>query len=101
MLVGQQQCLGLGWFVGEGTNSTHGSGFRYGRGDLSNTSFVVVTRMDINTWVMESGPQALCSSTFSQDSIARIRETITFHGKTTDYDYGRYFMPFKLTLTRQ
>ena len=45
MLVGQQQCLGLGWFVGEGTNSTHGSGFRYGRGNLSNTSFVVVTRM--------------------------------------------------------
>lgn len=101
MLIGQQQCLGLGWFIGEYTNSVRSVGFRYGRGNLSDTSFVLVTRNDENTWTMEAGPQSICSSTFFDDSVGRIRASVTVKGKTTDYDYGRYVMPFKLSLTRQ
>ena len=101
MFVGQQQCLGLGWFIGEFTNSVYSVGYHYGRGNLANTSFVVVTRNDANTWTMEPGPQSFCSSTFFDDNVGRVRASITVKGKTTDYDYGRYLMPFKLTLTRQ
>ncbi|HEX7295988.1 MAG TPA: hypothetical protein VF251_09575, partial [Pyrinomonadaceae bacterium] len=67
MLIGQQQCLGLGWFIGEFTNSVHSVGFHYGRGNLSNTSFVVVTRNDQDTWTMEPGPQSMCSLAFLND----------------------------------
>ena len=88
----------MGWIIGQYTNSERSSGFRYGRGILSNTSFVIVQRVDVNTWVMQPSPQAACSATFLQDDVARIRDSVTVKGKTTDYDYGRYVMPFKLTL---
>ena len=101
MHVGQQQCLGMGWIIGQYTNSERAIGFRYGRGVLTNTSFVIVTHLDDNTWTMEPAPQGMCSSTFLQDNVGRVRDAITVRGKTTDYDYGRYVMPFKLTLTRQ
>jgi hypothetical protein len=101
MLIGQQQCLGLGWFIGQFTNSERSIGFRYGRGMLTNTSFVIVQRTDLDNWVMEPAPQTMCSTTFLQDNVTRIRDSETKRGKTTDYDYGRYVMPFKLTLTRQ
>src|SRR5262249_41938271 len=96
MFIGQQKSLGLGWFIAE-----RSIGFRYGRGVLTNTSFVIVSHPDNNTWIMQPSPQYPCSGTFVQDNVARIRDAVTFHGKTTDYDYGRYVMPFKLTLTRQ
>lgn len=101
MLIGQQQCLGLGWFIGQFTNSERSIGFRYGRGVLTNTSFVIVQRTDLDNWVMEPAPQTMCSTTFVQDNVTRIRDSETKRGKTTDYDYGRYLMPFKLTLSRQ
>jgi hypothetical protein len=101
MSVGQAQCLGMGWVIGQYTDSERSVGFRYGRGVLSNTSFVVVTHPDDNTWVMEPAPQGACGTTFLQDNVARVRDSVTARGKTTDYDYGRYVMPFRLTLVRQ
>jgi hypothetical protein len=103
MYVGQSQCIGVGWHMklGDAAETTRSVGFRYGRGTLENTAYVVISHTDQNTWVMEPTPQGVCNGDATYDSSARVRDSKTVKGKTVDTDYGRYRMPFRLILTRQ
>lgn len=105
MDVGTSQCLGLGWELttGDVTGSKREIGYHYFRGVLTNTAYVTVTRLDLITWTMEPLNRARCGGNddVTYDNAARVRDVKTAKGKTTDYQYGRYYMPFKLTLTKQ
>ncbi|MDQ4122911.1 MAG: hypothetical protein M3209_15855 [Acidobacteriota bacterium] len=104
MAAGTSQCLGLGWELAAGdiAGSKREIGYHYFRGDLTNTAYVTVTRsQDGSFWTMEPANRATCggNNDVSFDNIARVRDVKTVKNKTTDYDYGRYFMPFKLVLS--
>ncbi len=107
MTVGQVLCMGVtvNRKIGDYTRTI---GYHAGRGSLVNTSYVKVTRLpnDFNNkrvWTMESNTQGTCVSSdgLVYDNIARIRDAKTSGKPASDIDYGRYNMPFKLTLTEK
>jgi hypothetical protein len=104
MAVGQSQCVGAGVNISfnDAAQTVRTIGYRGGRGTITNTAYVHVTHPNTNTWILEPTPQTNCGGADnSLDNIARIRDAKT-KGKTVpDTDYGRYYMPFRLTLTRQ
>ncbi len=102
MTPGQSQCLGLTWEpINIGTNTTRGVSYHYGGGDLSNTAYVVVTYSN-NVWTMQSVESPInCGGNNQFDNAARVRDSTTIKNKTTTVDRGRYYMPFKLIITRQ
>lgn len=100
MPIGSIQCKGLAVNInlGDAAATKRTIGYRAGRGDLTITGYIKVTHPDSNTWIMESNSQGTCSGF---DDVARVRDAKT-KGKTVpDTDYGRYFMPLRLILTRQ
>lgn len=109
MAIGTSQCMGLGWggVAGDVAGSSRSIGYHFARGDLSNTAYVTVSRLADNNgkkvWTLESVNQANCggNSDTTNDHAARVFDSKTVKGKTTDYHYGRYYMPFKLTLTQR
>ncbi|MDQ3750759.1 MAG: hypothetical protein M3367_17340 [Acidobacteriota bacterium] len=104
MAIGQSQCVGAAVNINlnDTAQTVRTIGYRGGRGTITNTAYVYVTHPDANTWILEPTPQTNCGGTDnSLDNIARIRDAKT-KGKTVpDTDYGRYLMPFRLTLTRR
>lgn len=104
MAVGQSQCVGFGvnFNFNDAAKTVRTIGYRGGRGIITNTAWVKVTHPDQNTWILEPSPQTDCGAADnSNDSVARIRDAKTKGKAVPDTDYGRYFMPFRLTLTRQ
>jgi hypothetical protein len=109
MAINTSQCMGLGWggVSGDVASSSRSIGYHFARGDLSNTAYVTVTRLDDNNgkkvWTLESVNRANCggNNDITYDHAARVFDSKTVKNKTTDYHYGRYYMPFKLTLTAQ
>ena len=97
MTVGEVRCEGLVVSLPLG-DYTRYIGYRAGRGTITNTGYVKVTHPDITTWYMESNSVGTCGS---YENIARIRDAKNSGRPVPDTDYGRYSMPFKLTLTRQ
>lgn len=96
MSVGEVRCEGLAVNIPL-VGYTRTIGYRAGRGIITNTGYVKVTHPYNDTWLMESNSESSCGSF---DNIARIRDAKN-SGKPVDTDYGRYSMPFRLTLTRQ
>ena len=104
MTIGQSQCVGMGVNISfnDAAQTVRTIGYRGGRGVITNTAWVKVTHSDNNTWILEPTPQTDCGvADNSNDSIARIRDAKTKGKTVADTDYGRYYMPFRLTLTRQ
>lgn len=104
MAIGQSQCVGMGVNISytDAAKTVRTIGYRAGRGTITNTAWVKVTHPDNDTWILEPTPQTDCGAADNgNDSVARIRDAKT-KGKTVpDTDYGRYYMPFRLILTRQ
>lgn len=102
MTVGETRCVqtSVNFNLGDYTRTI---GYNAGYGTISNTSYVKVTHPDTNNWIMESFSINSCTSQDgnSYDSIARVRDHKTSGRKAPDIDYGRYYMPLRLILTRQ
>jgi hypothetical protein len=74
-------------------------GYRAGHGTLTDLAHVLVTRVDANTWTMDSNTGGQCNSA-ENDNVARINDSKT-KGKADTIFHGRYIMPLRLVLTRQ
>lgn len=100
MSVGAVQCVQLGWSYtlsdAKKTQWRHNFHRELLSFDLSQTSYAVVTRTDVNTWEVE--PKA--SSCNPANAVAKVFDTPS-KGPFNFTDDGHYSMPFKLTLTRQ
>lgn len=102
MTVGEVRCVQTSVNFNEGTY-TRTIGYNAGYGTISNTGYVKVTHPDTNTWIMESDSAGSCISQdgLAHDNTARIRDHKTSGKTAPDIDYGRFFMPMRLILTRQ
>lgn len=107
MIIGQVLCMALSVKVKVG-DYTRTIGYHAGHGTLANTSYARVTRLPNNSngkgvWTIESNSQGTCKSSDGMvyDNIARVRDVKTSGKPAPDVDYGRYNMPFKLTLTQR
>ena len=105
MTVGQVLCMALSVNIPV-VGYSRIIGYHAGHGTLTNTSYVKVTRLPNNfygkgVWTIESNSQGTCISSDGMvyDNTARIRDAKTSNKPAPEIDYGRYNMPFKLTLT--
>jgi hypothetical protein len=96
MAVKETRCEGLVVGIPISTDYTRYIGYRAGRGDLRELAYVLVSHPDENTWIMDSQDSG-CSE---YGNIARINDAKN-KGKANDIFHGRYFMPLRMTLTRQ
>jgi hypothetical protein len=104
MAIGQSQCVGMAvnFSYNDPARTVRTIGYRAGRGTITTTGYVLITHPNADTWILEPTPQTSCGGTDnSLDNIARIRDATTKGRPTPDIDYGRYYLPFRLTLTRQ
>lgn len=97
MAIGSSRCEGLIGGTPISTDYSRYVGYRAGRGTLSDLAYMLVTRPDADTWIMNSDSGGACGSF---DNIARINDAKT-KGKANDIFHGRYYMPLRLILTRQ
>lgn len=98
---GRSQCVRLNWQYDHPAGGWWRHGFNRGSNHLDNgTSYAVVTRVDDNVWTVEPRGGQHCGFT-NRDSVAQVFTQRTVKGKTVFVDYGDYYLPFKLTLTRK
>jgi hypothetical protein len=99
MAVGELRCEQMAVNINLGTYART-VGYNAGNGVISNTGKVLFTHPDNNTWIAQTDGAGNCGAF---DSIARIRDTLQLKHSSlpTPIDYGRYFMPFRLVLSRQ
>lgn len=83
-------------------------GYQAGQGHLKKTAYAKVSRLanvnDKGVWVIESDSAQTCQPApdgFIYDNIAMIADRKTSGKPGNDIIYGRYYMPFKITLTQQ
>lgn len=95
MAVGETRCEGLIIGMPFSTDYTRFIGYRAGHGVLTNLAYILVSHPTVDTWVMDSQDGG-CSA---NDNTARINDAKN-KGKADEITHGRYFMPFRMTLTR-
>jgi hypothetical protein len=106
---GESQCIKLNWqYDIPGGWLRHGFNRVEDPSVQDDTSFAVVTRADLNTWMVEPVEPAagFCGVDGNPDSVARVFSQVQVSSKgkrvvTEATDYGKYSLPFKLTLTRK
>ena len=102
MPVGAAQCMEsiIIFHDGAGNHSDlYSNDFHRNTGGLGDTAYVVITRTSTTTW--EAEPKELageCNSRLA--TIARVSSQPT-SGPGSGTNYGRFYMPFKMTLVRQ
>lgn len=95
------QCVRLNWQYDHPAGGWWRHGFNRGPNHLENgTSYAVVTRDNDKVWTVEPRGGEDCGFT-NRDSVAQVFTQRTVKGKTVFVDYGDYYLPFKLTLTRK
>jgi hypothetical protein len=97
---GTEQCVQLNWEFTDVFGQHWRNGFHRNR-DLPNqegTAYGVVTRIDANTWTVE--PRAAACQGDNMPGIARTFRIETVRSKVVTHDFGTFWLPFKLTLTR-
>jgi hypothetical protein len=105
MTLGMSQCVGMTWNYTDGGSTTRTHGFRFNQGNLTQTGYAVFTctAADVDgrctTW--EAEPKESACNPPANVSIARVRDSVAVHGKTTNTDYGLFHMPYKMTLIRR
>ena len=96
---GTSQCLGMTWEYSPGTNLTRNVSYHYGTGDQSQTAYVTVSYNGA-TWTIEPVGQVNCGNAYNNE--AKVKTTTKVKNKVTNVaENGRYFMPFRLSLTTQ
>ncbi len=98
----QSQCIKLNWqYDVTGGMLRHGFNRGFDQSVQDDTSYAVVTRNDENTWLVEPTGGVECGSYNNPDSVALVFSQVSRKGKWVVTEYGRYSLPFKLTLTGQ
>ncbi|RPI26876.1 MAG: hypothetical protein EHM61_10380 [Acidobacteria bacterium] len=102
MLIGSSQCMRLIWHFTLNDKKRTQWRIGYRRAELvevEQSGHVVVTRVDEDTWVLESATPSLpgCQG---NPNVAKITDTPTV-GKTLITDHGYYVVPFRLVATRR
>lgn len=101
LVAGSSQCVRLNWQYDHAAGGWWRHGFNRGTTNAENgTSYAVVSRVDENTWTVEPRGGQDCGFT-NLDSLAQVFTHRSVKGKTTFLDYGDYYLPYKLTLTRK
>ena len=101
MAVASAQCAPGAVIVGLGDAGGTNRIASYHRAD-TNTAWAYVRHPDAATWTIESGPQIPCGSPDdSLANVARVLDRKTQGRPMPDIVYGRWFVPFRLVLTRQ
>jgi hypothetical protein len=98
MVIGTYQCVELAFGFREGTlqyTLAFITARAYPGDEVTGTSYALVTRTSADTWEVE--PVAPC---LDVPTVGKLH-TSTTRGKTTYTSYGKYYLPFKLTVTRQ
>jgi hypothetical protein len=101
MAEGQSQCVNSNITFTD--NDANGTMYRnhyrraLGSHDVSGTSWLVVTRIDADTWELEPRVD-VCNPTNA--GITKLFSWTT-RGKTVTKDLGTWLLPFKMTLQRQ
>jgi hypothetical protein len=102
MPVGAAQCMEsiIIFHDGPGNHSTlYNNDFHRNTGSLGDTAYAVITRTSTTTW--EAEPKELAGECNSADAtIARVSSQPT-SGPGSGTNYGRFYMPFKMTLVKQ
>lgn len=97
---GTEQCVQLNWEFTDDVGQSWRNGFHRNR-DLPNqagTAYGVVTRIDANTWTVE--PSGASCQGDNMPGVARTFRIETVRSKFVSHDFGTFWLPFKLTLTR-
>jgi hypothetical protein len=76
-------------------------GYKAGSGDLSQTGSVKFSRIDNDTWWIESDNLSPCGNNLGNNNIARIVDSRTKGKSFPPFVWGLYAMPLRLILTRQ
>jgi hypothetical protein len=100
MAVGTEQCVQLNWEFTDVFEQHWRNGFHRNR-DLplqEGTAYGVVTRTGDDTWTVE--PRAASCQGDNMPGIARTFRIETVRSKFVFNDFGTFWLPFNLTLTR-
>jgi len=97
---GTEQCVQLNWEFTDVFGQSWRNGFHRNRDlpDQEGTAYGVVTRIDANTWTVE--PRVADCQGGNMPGIARTFRIDTVRSKVVYTDFGTFWLPFKLTLTR-
>jgi hypothetical protein len=100
LLTGESQCIKLNWqYDIAGGWMRHGFNRGFDQSVQDDTSYAVVTRTD-DAWIVEPA-DGFCGSYPNPDSVALVFSQVSRKGKWVITEYGRYSLPFRLTLTRK
>jgi hypothetical protein len=95
------QCIQLNWQFRDAANVLWRNGFHRDRDlpDQGGTSYAVVTRTTPESWEVEPLP-GWCGGYLNPDRVASVWTHLMAKGKNVYTDYGKYRLPFRLTLTQ-
>jgi hypothetical protein len=97
---GTEQCVQLNWEFTDVFGQHWRNGFHRNRDlpEQEGTSYGVVTRIDANTWTVE--PRAASCQGGNMPGIAKTFRIDTVRSKVVYTNFGTFWLPFKLILTR-
>jgi hypothetical protein len=100
MPVLTQQCVQLNWQFVDGQGRSWRNGFHRDRDlpDQAGTAYAVVSHPDDATWTVE--PSAAACQGDNAANVARTFHVETVKSRWIYTDYGKFWLPFKMTLTR-
>lgn len=101
MAIPSTQCIALGTAFGYSDGSFYRNSYQAKdlvTVDTSNTAFGQVTRIDANTWLLESR-EGLCNSSYS--NVARLIKDVKVKNKVNYVDQGAFVLGFSMRLTKK
>jgi hypothetical protein len=101
MAVPSTQCIPLGTAFIDGAGTQYRNSYQARNivsVDTSATAFGTITRLDANTWLLESG-SGLCNN--ANAHITKLIKNVTSRGKTTYADQGAFVLGFSMRLIRK
>lgn len=97
--IGSEACVGLQISFEDGDDLFHANRFRRYVSDTSESSFLVVTRMDANTWEAEPKP-ATCNTGAATPYVGTLATSPAIIGEPYT-NRGDFHLNFKMTLRRR
>jgi len=101
MAIPSTQCIPLGMAFIDSAGTQYRNSYQARNivsVDTSATAFGTITRLDVNTWLLESG-SGLCNA--ANAHVAKLIMNVTSRGKTTYVDQGAFVVGFSLRLIRK
>jgi len=101
MAIPSTQCIALGTAFGYSDGSYYRNSYQamnIASVNTTNTAFGQVTRLDVNTWLLESR-EGLCNTTYLH--VTKLIKDVTVRNKTTYVDQGAFRMGFSMRLSRK